>query len=199
MMSVADPAGRDGDARGALVVIVGPSGSGKDTLMDWLRRQIGAGYERVMFVRRTVTRSADPDLEDHDAMPEADFHAAQAAGRFAVTWRAHGLSYGLPAEALDHVRGGGVAIANGSRGALSELRRCFGQVHVVSLAVERDVLRKRLEARGRESAAAIDRRLDRAGLDRDLGPNCLKLDNSGPVETAGSTALALIRRLAGQF
>ena len=48
-----------------------------------------------MFARRVVTRAADAH-EDHDTLDLADFAAAVLEGRFALSWRAHGLSYGVP-------------------------------------------------------------------------------------------------------
>lgn len=183
-------------AHGALVVIVGPSGSGKDTLIGWLRDRL-AGQPEFLFVRRTVTRAVDRGSEDHQTLSPAAFEAAAADGQFAVTWEAHGLRYGLPVQVLDHVRQGGIAIANGSRKALPQLRDRFNRLAIVNLNVERAVLASRLAARGRESEADIDDRLDRAGLQPDPGPDCLSVDNSGPIARAGNVTLALIGQLAG--
>jgi len=183
-------AGARSDA-GVLVVIVGPSGSGKDTLISWLREKL-EGRPEYLFVRRTVTREADADLEDHDTMSVAQFEAAAEAGRFAVTWTAHGLQYGLPASAHDHIRRGGVAIANGSRQALPAIRKRFSRLRVIHLTVDPDILAERLAVRGRESAGEVSARLDRAAIDHDLGPDVCEVDNSGSVEEAGNRILRLI-------
>jgi len=176
---------------GALVLIVGASGSGKDTLINWLRRKLGQRPD-VLFVRRTVTRAADSGLEDHDTMSEAEFAAAEAAGRFAVTWNAHGLRYGLPAAVHDHMRGGGIAIANGSRKALPDIRVRFGNLRVIHLTVDTDVLAQRLAARSRESAAEIRARLDRAAMGHNLDPDDVELDNSGPIHITGNRVVSLL-------
>ena len=178
-------------SRGQLVLIVGPSGAGKDTLIAWLRERLG-NRQDVMFVRRTVTRKADTTLEAHDTMSPADFRQAEEQGRFAVTWHAHGLRYALPAASLDHVRNGGTAIANGSRKAVGEIERAFGNILLIHLTVERDVLRRRLLDRGRESPEDIEKRIDRAVIATDSCPTGHVIDNSGPIEDAGMTVLRLI-------
>lgn len=180
-----------GSAGGRLVVIVGPSGSGKDTLIAWLRHRLGDRRD-VQFVRRIVTRKVDADLEDHDTMSRDEFADADASGRFAVTWPAHGLYYALPVSALDHVRRGGIAIANGSRQAIDDIESTFGNVLVVHLSVDPDVLRGRLRERGRESPAEIEWRLRRAAIAADKRSYGHVIDNSGPIDDAGTRVLQLI-------
>ena len=189
------PAGQVSETKagggGRLVVIVGPSGSGKDTLIAWLRRRLG-DWPDVLFVRRTVTRLADTELEDHDTMSPAEFRQAERDGRFAVTWGAHGLRYALPSSARDHVRQGGIAVANGSRKAVGDIERAFGNILLIRLAIDPDVLRERLRGRGRETPAEIDQRIERSTLidDTDCGGHVV--DNSGPIEKAGQRVLRLI-------
>lgn len=166
-----------------MLVVVGPSGAGKDTLIDGLRDRF-ADDPRVRFVQRTVTRKADPNAEAHASMTVDAFDAAQQAGAFSVTWDANGLKYGLPADVADHLATGGLAVANGSRQALPAIRAAFSRVVVVAVTVSEAELARRLAARGRETAAEIEARLQRA---RDLtvsGGDVLHLDNSGPPEIA---------------
>ncbi len=176
---------------GQLVLIVGPSGSGKDTLMAWLRERL-SNRQDVLFVRRTVTRRADAALEDHRTMSPEEFLKAEAEGRFAVTWHAHGLQYALPAAVLDHVKRGGIAIANGSRKAIGDIEREFGNVLAIHLTVEPDILRGRLQRRGRESPEEIEKRLERAKIDAKPIAEGHEIDNSGPIEEAGMKVLRLI-------
>lgn len=181
--------------RGALVAVVGPSGAGKDTLIDYARRQLAA-EPAVLFVRRVVTRPALASAEDHATLPLSGFMAARAAGAFAVTWEAHGLHYAIPAEALRHVAAGGVAVVNGSRAALSEIRGAFGTVLTVAVTCRPDVLAARLAARGREDVAEQERRRARGNLLFGEEPNSVEIDNSGDVATAGEALVAAIRKIA---
>ena len=100
-------------APGPLIVVLGPSGSGKDTLMSYARNEF-ADRADVLFVRRAITRPADAGSEDHIAMTEAEFDAAIDDGRFALTWTANGLRYGLPRSIETHLAGGRLAVVNGS-------------------------------------------------------------------------------------
>ncbi|MAS07574.1 MAG: phosphonate metabolism protein/1,5-bisphosphokinase (PRPP-forming) PhnN [Ahrensia sp.] len=178
--------------RGCFIAIVGPSGAGKDTLISWLKTRLDA-IDDILFVRRAVTRDADAGSEDHASLDREAFAAEEEAGRFAVCWEAHGLRYGIPTAALHHVETGGIAIANGSRRALGEIERVFGNLLVVNLTVDRHVLAERLAKRGRETADEIEKRLARS---TETLPDCgriVEIDNSGPVEQAGLAFLDLLR------
>lgn len=180
---------------GCFVAVVGPSGSGKDTLLNWLRPRLVA-MDRIMFVRRAVTRDADGLTEDHDVLDREAFAARERAGHYAVCWEAHGLRYGIPAGVLHHVKGGGIAIGNGSRRALGDIERVFGNLLVVSLSVDRHVLAERLAGRGRETTDEIEKRLARSDERLPDLRQIVELDNSGQIETAGRQFLALLQ---GQF
>lgn len=182
---------------GRFAAIVGPSGSGKDTLIAWLRDRLADG-DTFMFVRRVVTRTADRRLEDHDSMQPEEFARARARGEFAVVWEAHGLSYAIPGSVKRHIGAGGIAIANGSRRALPELREVFPGLAVIELAVRPEVLAKRLAGRGREDEAAIAARLAERNIRVEIDCDVLRIDNSGPIELAGQTALRHLRKLAGE-
>jgi len=169
----------DASGTGRLILILGPSGVGKDTLIDGLRAQY-EGDSRVLFARRTITRPAGDASEQHDPLTTAAFLEKEAQGAFAVTWEANGLYYGLPRDLLDHVAGGGVGIANGSRGALTDIRSVFRNLTVVLIEVSPDELARRLRARGRETEAEIVARLERARTLKLDDPDVIRIDNSGP-------------------
>lgn len=179
---------------GTLIVVVGPSGAGKDSVMGYARRQFSAD-PAVRFVRRAITRAADAGSEDHESLSDLDFEARLEAGAFAVHWEAHGLKYGIPADVRDDIARGHVAIANGSRAALQLFMQAFPRMTVVHITASPDVLAARLAARGRESAEDIARRLTRSTDPVVCGPDGVVIDNSGALEIAGQRFVDLIERL----
>jgi ribose 1,5-bisphosphokinase len=181
--------------RGVLVAIVGPSGVGKDTLIDHARAQL-AGDDGYVFVRRLVTRGENA-FEDHDTLDEAAFARGVEEGRFALHWRAHGLGYALPIETQDAIARGDVVICNFSRGAIATARERFAEVRVVAISAPDAILAARLMQRGRESAEEIAGRLAREAVcAREIEPD-LSLVNDRPVEQSGGALVAYLRSLRG--
>jgi len=138
-----------------LVLVVGPSGAGKDTLLNAARRAL-ASDGRFRFVRRVITRPADPGGEDHEPITEAAF----AQRDFALQWQAHGLHYGIPADIATDVMAGLVVVANVSRAIIADAAERF-PVSVIEVTAPPQILAARLAGRGREAAADITARLTR--------------------------------------
>jgi ribose 1,5-bisphosphokinase len=138
-----------------LVLVVGPSGAGKDTLIDMARAAL-ADDRRFRFVRRVITRPAEAGGEDHEAVSEADF----ADRRFALQWQAHGLQYGIPADITEDLARGTVVVANVSRGVVIQAAERF-PARVIAVTASPAVLARRLVARGRETEDDVLRRLAR--------------------------------------
>lgn len=180
-----------------LIAVVGPSGVGKDSLIAAAQTDIGPDGG-ILFVRRSITRPANPDAEDHDAMTPDAFDAARTAGQFAVTWEAHGLSYGLPVSALHHVEAGGAAIANCSRRALSGVIEVFPAVQVVNIVADPAVIAERLKNRGREDAEAVQRRASRAINEFAGQKQSIEIDNSGSLADAADRFVDAIRKIAAR-
>ncbi len=145
-----------------IIAIVGPSGAGKDTL---IRGALNVRPD-LRLVRRVITRPTESGGEDFDGVTPGVFAHRQARGDFALTWKAHGLSYGIP---KDQVIGPGDVIFNGSRAALSLAARIFPDLHTILITAPEIVLAARLAARGRETAQDIRARLSRAAFEMPAG------------------------------
>lgn len=172
---------------GGFVLVVGPSGAGKDTLIRLARAAL-AGEARYVFPRRLVTRPPSAH-EENEELSEAAFAQGEADGRFALSWRAHGLGYALPAETLDHARAGRVVVANVSRRAVAEARTRLPGVTVVAVTAPAAVLARRLAARGRPEDGDLAARLAReAPVQADL-----TIRNDGAPEQAAATLVAHLR------
>ncbi|WP_018043927.1 MULTISPECIES: phosphonate metabolism protein/1,5-bisphosphokinase (PRPP-forming) PhnN [unclassified Methylobacterium] len=144
---------------GGFVLVVGPSGAGKDTLLR-LAREALAHESRFVFPRRLVTRAPSAH-EDNVAISEEAFTDGAASGAFALHWRAHGLGYAIPGETLDHARAGRVVVCNVSRRIVQAARLAQPSVSVVSVTASPDILARRLAARGRPEDGDLRARLDR--------------------------------------
>ncbi len=181
---------------GVLVAVVGPSGAGKDTLMDAARAAL-AGDPRIVFVRRAITRPAEAGGEDHLPMSRDAFTASRDAGGFALWWEAHGLFYGLPREAVDGpLSAGRTLVANLSRGVLAEAASRH-PLRVLEITAPPDILAARLAARGREEAADVARRLARdAPLPAGLA--VATVVNDASVEAGADRVVCALRRMGAR-
>ena len=181
-------------AAGIMAVVVGPSGAGKDTLMNLAARHF-AGRPDVHFVRRVITREGDAGNEDHRSVSEADFDAMEQAGAFAVSWEAHGLKYGIPAEVAAELARGNLVIANGSRSVLHRFQAAFPRLKIINVTARREVLAERLMARGRESREDVMKRLERSSLTVEGSYDVADIDNSGSLEEAEHAIVAVLEAL----
>jgi ribose 1,5-bisphosphokinase len=164
---------------GRLVLVVGPSGAGKDTLLG-LARAVCAGDRDVVFPRRVVTREASR-FEDNEQMSLEAFRQARSRGDFAMHWEAHGHCYGLPRAIDDDISAGRTVVANVSRAVVDAMRRAYGAVTVVSVTAPPEILAERLAARARGSDGQVAERLRRAADDAVAAPD-VTIVNVGDVE-----------------
>jgi ribose 1,5-bisphosphokinase len=172
---------------GRLVLVVGPSGAGKDTLIRLARAAL-AREPRYVFPRRLVTRPPSED-EDNDPIDEAAFAAGRAAGRFTLSWRAHGLGYALPEAAGRLAADGHVVVCNVSRRIVGEARAAGPPVRVVLITAPPEILAQRLAARGRPEDGDLAARLARPGqVEADL-----RICNTGAPEAGAAQLVAYLR------
>ena len=195
-MTSASPHESDVPRQGTMVVVVGPSGAGKDTLMDFAADHLRDRND-VHFVRRVITRCVTAGGESHDGVTDFEFDERQKAGRFAVFWEAHGLKYGIPATVFERLAHGDVVIANGSRSALPQFHSAFPKLKVVNIIATREVLAARLEQRGRESKDDILRRLERSELAVRGDFDVIDIDNSGVLADAANAFVAVLEASVG--
>ncbi|MDQ3200915.1 MAG: phosphonate metabolism protein/1,5-bisphosphokinase (PRPP-forming) PhnN [Pseudomonadota bacterium] len=180
---------------GRLIYLIGPSGSGKDSLLDAARSRLVQRNCRI--VRRVITRSAEAAGEAAHGVSAQQFADMEAQGEFALSWHANGLAYGIPREIDDWLAAGQDVLVNGSRGHLSATQVRYPDALVLLLTVDDAVLRQRLLARGRESAANIEQRLARnARFSGDAGndSSLQVIDNSGPLEQSVQRLLDCLDR-----
>lgn len=153
---------------GRLILVVGPSGAGKDTLLG-LAKAACADDDNIVFARRVVTRAAS-SFEDNEQLSGYEFLAAVGRGEFAIHWEAHGHHYGLSRTVNDEIRAGRTVVANVSRTVIGQMRRMYANVVVIAITAPAEVLAQRLAMRARASDGALQDRLAR-NVDEDVAPD----------------------------
>lgn len=169
--------------RGTLFLVVGPSGAGKDTLLDAARTHL-TGDPRFVFPDRVITRPAESGGEAHRAVTDDEFRTLSSAGAFLLEWSAHNLLYGIPASAGHALDTGRHAVINVSRGVLDDARSRLQPVQIISIEVPTHVLRMRLTERGRETTEDIEHRIARAAAFKVIGPDVVTVQNDSTIDRA---------------
>lgn len=169
--------GARGIGPGRLVLVVGPSGAGKDTLIA--RARAMCRDDQVVFPRRVVTRPASA-AEDNDTLSEQAFDAALAGGAFALSWNAHGLKYGIPRSIESDIGAGRTVVCNVSRTVVAAARARYAHMTAVLITAPPAVLAARLAQRGRASDGAIENRIRRT-VDERFAPD-LVITTVGSVD-----------------
>lgn len=179
-----------------LVLVVGPSGVGKDTLLIGARAVL-AGDKRFRFVRREITRPADAGGEEHDPVDPESFELRREAGAYALWWEAHGLRYGVPSDIVFDLEAGRVVVVNVSRATIARAAGRFA-VQVVEVTAPAELVAQRLARRGRESGAELARRLARQ-VEIPPGVKVERISNDTDPQQAVARLVAVLQRLAGDL
>ncbi|WLI75282.1 ribose 1,5-bisphosphokinase [Kosakonia sp. H02] len=179
---------------GRLIWLIGPSGAGKDTLLAALRQR---EHPQLLVAHRYITRPASAGSENHIALSEKEFFTRAGQHLFTLSWHANDLYYGIGAEIDLWLQAGFDVVVNGSRGHLPQAQAQYGdQLLPVYVQISPEILRQRLEKRGRESETEIAARLERAA--RYTPDGCLTLNNDGSLLQSVEGLVTLIRAQQGK-
>jgi guanylate kinase len=152
-----------GDRVPLLVVLSGPSGVGKDSILDELRRR-GHDFHRVITCTTRPPREGERDGVDYYFVSEAAFDRLIATGGLLEHAVVYGHRSGVPKQqvldALD--RGLDVYVRTDVQGAATIKRLMPGAVLVFIAPTSLQELEERIRARGSDDEARIRRRLDTA-------------------------------------
>lgn len=179
-------------APGRLFLVVGPSGAGKDSLIQAAKSML-TGRAGYVFPRRVITRASDPDSETHDSVSEEAFDRLRHNGAFFLHWGAHSLRYALPASIAEDLNGGATVISNVSRSAIAEAQAKHRNTTVIFVTASQEVLERRLLARGREDRQSVRRRLARSAVIPE-GSSVVTVMNDGKLEDAVAHFVSLLTR-----
>lgn len=180
---------------GRLVLVVGPSGSGKDRLLRAARDRL-ADDPRFVFPRRVITRATHMPGEDHIHTTLEAFQSSEEGNAFFLHWHAHGHHYGVPGYIEHQLELGKVAIVNVSRNLLETAREHYPDLQVIRIHTSLDTAFKRLQERGRESEDEIAHRLKRHELPVPDDMDMIEIENEGTIEEAMTQFLDALERCA---
>lgn len=159
---------------GLWVFVCGPSGSGKDSVIDAARQAL-VGRSDIVFARRMVTRPVQPG-SDHDPVTASVFAGLLQADRLCWHWQAHGFCYGIASHYADAVRAGCLVVVNGSREHVNSLPPS-SDLRVVRISTDPERLAIRLAQRGRDSDRAVAERLARNATFTGMQADCIIVNN----------------------
>jgi guanylate kinase len=173
--------------RGILFVVSAPSGAGKTTLVERIRRTPNLFYS-VSCTTRTP-RAGEIDGQDYRFLSDADFRERVAKGDFVEHAQVHGDHYGSLREPIvtNLETGKDVLIDIDTQGA-AVIRNCGDPLIQDALAdvfimpPDLEELRKRLLKRGTETAQQIDSRLATAAREMEHWRDYRYTIISGSVE-----------------
>jgi len=178
---------------GCWVLVCGPSGAGKDAVLDWARQALRE-HPGICFAQRVVTRPSREGAEHEEVAPAA-MEELRRAGALAWDWEAHGYRYGVRAEYEARMLAGEVVVVNGSREHARSLAR-RPDLRCVLVTAPPSLLQARLHQRGREDPRSIALRMARnTGLASPFA-DCV-IHNGGALAQAGGQLRDYLVDLAG--
>lgn len=177
-----------------LVYVMGPSGAGKDSVINLARGMLMPDAP-VVFAHRYITRPAETGGENHVALTPAEFALRREHGLFAFHWEAHGNHYGIGREIHGWRNAGLTVVISGSREHFLKLGGIDDDTQPVLITASAHRLAERLAKRGRESQEAAAKRLDRGEAYELTDPRLVTILNDGVLETAAQAFVRLIARL----
>ncbi len=154
--------------RGPLIILSGPAGSGKSTLV---RDLLAAGDLRL---RRSISATTRPprynevDGRDYHFWSRERFEQEIAAGRFLEWADVFGELYGTPSSEVEPYRGRGVGVVLviDVQGAATVRQKCAEAVSIFLHAPAMEDYEQRMRRRHSESEETLQRRL--AGARREV-------------------------------
>jgi len=180
--------------RGSLILVVGPSCAGKDSLIHRARAHF-ASDAALVFARRCITRPAEPDGEAHESVSRVEFDRRQRSGAFMLAWQAHGLWYGIPRPYDADLASGRSVVVNVSRTVVGDARQRFQPCSILHVSASSQNIARRLASRGREAAEDRAARLWRT-VDAVLtGPDVVIIRNDESLDDAASTFIACLEAI----
>ena len=182
---------------GQLFYLMGASGAGKDSLIDYAEHHL-TKPDMIRFVHRHITRKGNLSNNNRDYyILKDEFELLRETGHFAMNWERHGICYGITHKIDSWLRAGKNVVINGSRQHYNQARQDYPELHAIWVTADQPVLWQRLQKRGRETSEKISERMqaaDKFGLSQaNSGDKFSIIDNNGLLQIAGEKFLNILQ------
>ena len=167
-----------------LVIFVGPSGSGKDTLMVKARDQILSEDLDIHIVQRWITRTHD-ETEGFRSITKEEFQHCVDQNQFALHWEIYGNCYGVPWSEINPFLEKGIVLLNLSRAEVNRVKTLYPKCKIVLVEVSKNLAIDRIKQRKRDQGKMLDARLKRLQEKIDLPfiPDLIIKNNSRAINS----------------
>jgi phosphonate metabolism protein PhnN/1,5-bisphosphokinase (PRPP-forming) len=169
-----------------IVLIIGPSGAGKDTLIKEAKKEF---KEKINFVKRYITRESDVN-ESNYYIDEYAFEILRHNSYFASSWNAHGNFYGIPKRFIKN----GINLISISRGRIKDFENLYDNVYTINITLPKEILKQRLLKRGRENKEDIEKRVQRE-YEKIEAKNLIEFDNLASIEDSKKNFISLLKKI----
>ncbi len=168
---------------GTLFLVVGNSGSGKDSIISGVVKKYSPGLTQIYVPKRYITRPAS-DTEKNISITPERFKEMQEKDQFALRWHIYNLDYGIPIEIDYWLNKGTSVIINVSRKIVKEAKEIYANIKIVFIYVPLEITIERLKKRAREDSELLDERIERAKNNQLFPEADFTIDNSGKLDDA---------------
>jgi phosphonate metabolism protein PhnN/1,5-bisphosphokinase (PRPP-forming) len=169
-----------------IVLIVGASGVGKDTLLKEIKKDLSKDCH---FIKRYITRKPDKN-EKNFYLDNYAFEILNNNNFFISTWSAHDNLYGISKKSIKE----GINIISISRSKIKDFEIEFDNVYTINISVSKDELRNRLILRHRESIEEIEQRLERSYKNIEA-KNLIEFNNHDSIKKSSKSLLKVLNKI----
>ena len=168
---------------GTLFLLVGNSGSGKDSIISGTIKNYPSNLIQIYVPKRYITRPPS-EFEKNISITPEEFREMDKKGKFALKWHIYELDYGIPIEIDDYLKNGHPVIINVSRTIVKDARKRYENIKVIFIEVPFEITYQRIKDRKRENKDLLKERIERARKNQKFPDANFILDNSGVLDNA---------------
>jgi len=168
---------------GTLFLVVGNSGSGKDSIISGIIKAYPPHLKQIYAPKRFITRLPSKFEKNISITPEK-FKEMDKSETFVLKWHIYGLDYGIHKEIDDYLKDGHPVVINVSRKIVKQAREKYEKIKVIFIDVPFEITYQRVKDRKRESEDLLKERIERAKKNQHYSDADYTVDNSGDLNNA---------------